>query len=441
MQLWQPAIPDSYHAMSEADLDAAITKRKKELGSDLVVLGHHYQTDEVIKHADFTGDSFKLSQLAAEQVGKVGAKYVIFCGVHFMAETADILTDDGVAVMLPDLGAGCSMANMADYEQTVEAWDAIHAALNRSGRVAEWPSGQVEEENAASDHSATSYRVIPICYMNCTAAIKAFCGEHGGAVCTSSNCEKVFDWALKGGDTPLADGEQVKILFLPDQHLGRNTAAQAGFDPVTQMCLWDPKAGDGLGGVIERAGGGLEGVGGDGDSGAGEQGLIDSTFILWKGHCSVHKLFRPEHVDQIRAQWPDVTVMAHPECSYEVCQKADLTGSTEGIIQALANAEEGSKWAIATEVHLVKRICDEAEARGITARILSDCQCLCTTMYRIDRPHLLWILDNLAEGKVINQISVHPEATRQSLLSLNRMLEITGAPSLNEGGVAAGLVD
>lgn len=420
MQLWQPAIPDRYQALSDAELDAAITQRKQEIGSDLVILGHHYQTDEVIQHADFTGDSFKLSQLAAEQVGKVGAKYVIFCGVHFMAETADILTDDGVAVMLPDLGAGCSMADMADYEQTVEAWEQIHAVL---------------------DADATKWRVIPICYMNCTAAIKAFCGEHGGAVCTSSNCEKVFDWALKGGDTPLAEGEQVKILFLPDQHLGRNTAAQAGFDPVTQMCLWDPKAGDGLGGVIERAGGGLEGAGGDGDQDAGERALIESTFILWKGHCSVHKLFRPAHVDQIRAHWPDVTVMAHPECSYEVCQKADLTGSTEGIIQALTHAEQGSKWAVATEVHLVKRICDAAAARGVTARILSDCQCLCTTMYRIDRPHLLWILDNLVEGKVVNQISVHPEATRQSLLSLNRMLEITGAPSLDAGGVAAGLVD
>ena len=420
MQLWQPAIPDKYHAMSDTDLDAAITKRKKELGSDLVILGHHYQADEVIQHADFLGDSFKLSQLAAEQVGKNNAKYVIFCGVHFMAETADILTEDGVAVMLPDLGAGCSMADMADYEQTVESWEQIHAVL---------------------DADETNWRVIPVCYMNSTAAIKAFCGEHGGAVCTSSNCEKIFAWALKGGDTPLADGEQVKILFLPDQHLGRNTAAQAGFDPVTQMCLWDPRANDGLGGIIDREPGGLDGGGGGGDTEAGEQRLIDSTFILWKGHCSVHKLFRNEHVDQIRAEWPDVTVMAHPECTYEVCQKADLTGSTEGIIKALENAEEGSKWAIATEVHLVKRICDEAATRGVTARILSDCQCLCTTMYRIDRPHLLWIMDNLADGKVINQISVHPEAKRQSLLSLNRMLEVTGAPSLDEGGVAAGLVD
>jgi quinolinate synthase len=249
--------------------------------------------------------------------------------------------------------------------------------------------------------------------MNSTAAIKAFCGQHGGAVCTSSNCDKVFDWALAGGDTPLEDGEQVKILFLPDQHLGRNTGAAAGFDPATQMCLWDPKDPDGLGGC-------------DADE------IERSTFILWKGHCSVHKLFRPEHVDQIRAQWPDVTVMAHPECSYEVCKKADLTGSTEGIIQAIDNAAPGSKWAIATEVHLVKRLCDAAAERGVTARILSDCQCLCTTMFRIDRPHLLWILDNLAEGKVLNQISVHPEAQRLAKVALQRMLDITGAPSVAE---------
>lgn len=423
MKLWQPAIPDKYTSMSDGALDAAIVARKAELGSDLVILGHHYQQDQVIQFADFTGDSFKLSQLAAEKVAEVGAKYVVFCGVHFMAETADILTPDGTAVILPDLGAGCSMADMADYDQTVEAWEAIHGVLRTpSGRVAKGPSGQVKGSGA--EHSAprplnpsataTKWRVIPICYMNCTAAIKAFCGEHGGAVCTSSNCDKIFDWALAGGDTPLADGERVKILFLPDQHLGRNTGAAAGFDPVTQMCLWDPRprntANDELGGCTEDE-------------------IERSTFILWKGHCSVHKLFRPEHVDQIRSEWPDVTVIAHPECAYEVCQKADMTGSTEGIIRALENAAPGSKWAIATEVHLVKRLCDAAAERGVTARILSDCQCLCTTMFRIDRPHLLWVLDHLAEGKTINQISVHPEAQRLAMNGLERMLRITGAPS------------
>lgn len=381
--LWQPALPDKYTRLTDDELADAIFARKRELGSDLVILGHHYQQDSVIQFADFDGDSFKLSQLAAEQVKKNNAKYVVFCGVHFMAETADILTDDHVQVILPDMGAGCSMADMADYDQTQDCWDQLHEVFADAG---------------------TNVRVIPICYMNCTAAIKAFCGMHGGAVCTSSNCDKIFDWALAGGDTPLAGGESVKILFLPDQHLGRNTGAQAGFDPLTQMCLWDPK----------------HDLGGNDD-----QQILDSTFILWKGHCSVHKLFRPEHVDEVRAEWPDVTVIAHPECAYELCQKADMTGSTEGIIQAIRGAEPGSRWAIATEVHLVNRLVNEAKQRGVHARILSSCQCLCTTMYRIDMPHLLWVLDNLAEGKVVNRIAVHPEAREHALKALNRMLDIT----------------
>ncbi len=392
MQLWQPPIPDRYHALGEVALREIIRARKAELGSKLVILGHHYQQDDVIAFADFTGDSFKLSQLAAERVREVGAKYVIFCGVHFMAETADILTDDEVQVILPDLGAGCSMADMADYEQTVEAWEQIHETLRQ---VALSPPA----------------RVVPICYMNSTAAIKAFCGEHGGAVCTSSNAHAIIDWALRGGATPLEEGEQVKILFIPDQHLGRNTGAAMGYDPLTQMCVWDPK----------------QDLGGN-----DEQQVLDSTFILWKGHCSVHKLFRPEHVDEIRALWPDVNVIVHPECAYEVCQKADATGSTEKIIQTLEAAEPGTRWAIGTEVHLVNRLCHEAAKRGVEARILSDCQCLCTTMYRIDLPHLAWVLDNLAEGKAINVIAVHPEAQRLAKLALDRMLEITGkaaAPS------------
>ncbi|MEO1235918.1 MAG: quinolinate synthase NadA [Planctomycetota bacterium] len=409
MQLWQPAIPDRYTAMSDAALDAAIAARRAELGPDLVILGHHYQQDEVIQFADFTGDSFKLSQLAAEKVAEVGAKYVVFCGVHFMAETADILTpsdDDGeggTAVILPDLGAGCSMADMADYDQTVEAWEAIHEMLGQAV--------------PGADESTGSVRVIPVCYMNSSAAIKAFCGQHGGAVCTSSNCDKVFDWALAGGDTPLDDGQRVKILFLPDQHLGRNTAAAAGFDVAADTCVWDPKDPAGTGGCDEAD-------------------LERCTFFLWKGHCSVHKLFRPEHIDQIRERWPDVTVMAHPECAYEVCQKADLTGSTEGIIQAIESAEPGSRWAIATEVHLVKRLCDRAAERGVTARILSDCQCLCTTMYRIDRPHLLHVLDHLAapgDARVINQITVYPEARRLAKLALDRMLRITGRVAVPAG--------
>jgi quinolinate synthase len=403
MMLWQPAIPDRYTKASDQSLRASIAQRKQQLGSKLVILGHHYQRDEVIDFADFTGDSFKLSQLAAQRVREVGAKYVVFCGVHFMAETADILTDDNVAVILPDMGAGCSMADMADYDQTVEAWDTLTDFYERQGQ---------------------RVRIIPVCYMNSSAAIKAFVGEHGGAVCTSSNCDKVFDWALRGGDEPLQDGQRVVILFIPDQHLGRKTAAAAGFrvdrpldaegNPPAdaQMCVWDPRNPEGQGGCSDPQ-------------------LANAAFILWKGHCSVHKLFRPEHIDDIRAQWPDVTVISHPECAYEVCRKSDRTGSTEGIIRALEEAPPGSRWAIATEVHLVNRLCNQAKARGVHARILSECQCLCTTMERIDLPHLAWVLDQLAEGKVVNQVSVHPEAARFALLSLERMLRITGAPPPN----------
>ena len=386
MALWQTPLPERYQTMTDEQLAQKITQRKQQLGDDLVILGHHYQQDDVVQFADFTGDSFKLSQLAAEQVKKVGAKYVIFLGVHFMAESADILTDDHVQVILPDLGAGCSMADMANYEQVVEAW------------------AQLEE---ATEGQAV--RFVPICYMNSSAAIKAFCGEHGGAVCTSSNCDKVFEWALAGGPRKLdnASGEQIKILFLPDQHLGRNTAAALGFDPVSQMAVYDPKDPAGLGGLDEQT-------------------IDDVTFLLWKGHCSVHKLFRPEHVDEIRAQWPDVKVMVHPECAYEVCQKADMTGSTEGILQTVMNAPAGSRWAIGTEVHMVNRLAKQAAERDVTVRMLSDCQCLCTTMYRIDMPHLLWVLDHLADGQVVNQISVPGAVQHFSMIALDRMLSILG---------------
>ncbi len=389
--LWQPPLPTRYTVLSDEDLAAAITARKAELGEQLVILGHHYQQDAVIQFADFTGDSFKLSQLAAERVEQTGAKYVIFLGVHFMAESADILTPDGTTVILPDLGAGCSMADMADYDQTIDAWQQLEEVL---------------------DDVTGDYRVIPICYMNSSAAIKAFCGEHGGAVCTSSNCRTVLEWALAGGTQPRGEEEQIKVLFLPDQHLGRNTAAAMGYDIHTQMCVWNPQAITELGGnepvTIER-----------------------STFILWQGHCSVHKLFRPEHVDQVRAQWPDVNVIVHPECDHEVVQKADMTGSTEGILRAIRDAAPGTRWAVGTEVHMVDRIAHEAAQRGVQVRILSDCQCLCTTMYRIDMPHLLWVLDNLAEGNVVNEITVPAAVQEFSKVALNRMLELTGgsAPS------------
>ncbi|MEM1165456.1 MAG: quinolinate synthase NadA [Planctomycetota bacterium] len=387
MQLWQPSLPNRYHELGQPALAEAIAARRRELGDRLVILGHHYQTDAVIRHADFTGDSLKLSQLAAEQVEQRGSEFVIFCGVHFMAETADLVSPDGVSVILPDLSAGCSMADMADYEDALDAWDSIHDVLHAQGFRG---------------------RVIPITYVNSSAAIKAFVGMNGGACCTSSNASRVFEWAMAGGTVPKGDDEEIVILFLPDQHLGRNTAAQFGFDVASETCLYDPKLarkGDVLGGSTPEQ-------------------LAAARVILWAGHCSVHKLFRPEHCDQIRASDPDVTIMVHPECAKEVLDKADLAGSTEFIIRTIEDAEPGSSWAIGTEHHLVARLCAQAAERGIRARILSDCQCLCTTMYRIDEPHLLWVLDSLADGKVMNRVSVHEEARGPALESLERMLAL-----------------
>ncbi|HYD01125.1 MAG TPA: quinolinate synthase NadA, partial [Phycisphaerales bacterium] len=366
----------------------------------LIILGHHYQTDEVIRHADFTGDSLKLSQLAAKQVAGSAAEFVVFCGVHFMAETADMLTPERVAVILPDLSAGCSMADMADYDDAVAAWDALHAGLD--GGRKPWNG-----------------RIIPITYINSTAAIKAFVGQRGGAVCTSSNAQFVMQWALAGGTQPKKKGEEIKLLFLPDQHLGRNTSAALGIDTDTGTCLFEPRraaAGDPLGGVSAER-------------------LAAATTILWAGHCSVHKLFRPEHVRAIRSAEKHLApanrtkVLVHPECVKEVVDQADFSGSTEFIIKTLSTAAPGSRWAVGTEVHLVARVARECARRGVEVRILSDCQCLCTTMYRIDQPHLLWVLDNLAAGKVVNRVSVNPEAKRLALLALDRMLALTGAPS------------
>ncbi|MDX2118271.1 MAG: quinolinate synthase NadA [Planctomycetota bacterium] len=404
--LWQPSLPERYTKAAPSELAADITVRRKQLGSSVVILGHHYQTDDIIQHADHTGDSLKLSQIAAQLCEKNAAtRTIIFCGVHFMAESADMLTPEGVDVVLPDLSAGCSMADMAQYEDTVDAWDAIHDALKAQG----WRG-----------------RVVPITYVNSSAAIKAFVGAHGGACCTSSNADAVFAWASAGGTQPIGsgsrDGDEIKILFLPDQHLGRNTAAKAGLDVARHTTIFDPrvaKKGDPLGGSTP-------------------QQLRDAKVILWAGHCSVHKLFRPEHCDQIRAadakDGTRTTILVHPECCKEVVDKADLAGSTEYIIQQVRNAPSGSRWAVGTEVHLVTRIAREAAARGVFVRILSDCQCLCTTMYRIDQPHLLWILDGLVgEGTKDNKpltrnvIRVHPEVRRDALLALDRMLKHTGA--------------
>ncbi len=393
--LWQPALPERYQRMTEDEMRVAIEARRKELGDDLLILGHHYQQDAVVEHADMLGDSLKLSQMAAEESVKRSTKYIIFCGVHFMAETAEILTDDSVQVILPDLSAGCSMADMADYDDTVEAWETIHEALGK-----DWNG-----------------RVIPITYVNSTAAIKAFVGEHGGACCTSSNADKIFQWALAGGVQPKADDEQIKILFLPDQHLGRNTASNFGFmtevdeaagKGPTQTMIYDPKADNG----------GLE-----------NSQIRKADVLLWAGHCSVHKLFRPEHVAKVREEFADsggVTVLVHPECEKEIVDLADLNGSTEYIIGQVSKANAGSNWAIGTEVHLVNRVAKKAKERGIKVVMLSDCQCLCTTMYRIDPKNLLWVLDNLVESKVVNRIEVPKKVQELARLALDRMLAHVG---------------
>lgn len=389
--VWQQPLPKIYQQLSDAELRVRIELAKETLGRRLVILGHHYQQDDVIDFADFTGDSFELSRKAAEQKE---AEFVVFCGVHFMAESADILTNERVRVILPDLGAGCSMADMANIDQTLECW------------------AQLEE-------TCPDQAIVPITYMNSSAAIKAFVGEHGGAVCTSSNCRNVLEWALSRGTSfqPLRSGSEnrstthglkthatgkTKILFFPDQHLGRNTAHAMGY-PLDKMVVWDPA--QDLGGNSERA-------------------LIDADFVLWKGHCSVHQLFRPEHVDQVREKYPEMKVIVHPECRFEVVQKADLAGSTAYIVKQIEAAPPGSQWAIGTEVHLVNRLRQQHPEQTII--VLSDCQCLCTTMYRIDLPHLCWVLENLVEGKVVNEIKVDAHTRRWATVALQRMLAIKG---------------
>ena len=397
--LWQPSLPERYTRLSDDELSTAIEDRRRRLGEQLVILGHHYQADEVVRHADFTGDSLKLSQLAGSVARERNVRYVVFCGVHFMAESADMLTPEHVQVILPDLSAGCSMADMADIDDTTHAWGAITGSLNRAG----WKA-----------------RIVPITYVNSTAAIKAFVGDHDGACCTSSNADRVFEWAM-------SQGEDTKILFLPDQHLGRNTAAKYGIDVEQHTSVYDPK--------LARQG--------EPFGGATEDQLLRSRVILWAGHCSVHKLFRPEHCHAIRGankqlepgQQP-MRILVHPECAKEVVDLADLAGSTEYIINQIRKSPAGSRWAVGTEHHLVDRMRQEALERGVEVRILSDCQCMCTTMYRIDQPHLLWVLDGLcgigtgpdgadAQPVARNVISVPTQVRNSALRALSRMLELT----------------
>jgi quinolinate synthase len=367
----QRALPHPYADADPGDLADRIAAAKATLGSQLLVLGHHYQRDEVMRFADARGDSFGLSRIAAS---RKDARYVVFCGVHFMAESADILTGPDQQVILPDLNAGCSMADMADIDAVEEAWEEL-------ARVTD-----VE-------------RILPITYMNSSAALKAFVGRHGGAVCTSSNARAVLSWALGPGSAGPARAD--KVLFFPDQHLGRNTGYQLGYG-TGDMVVWDPR--HELGGLDEHE-------------------VKGATLLLWRGHCSVHQRFQPEHVEAFRAEHPGGTVLVHPECAHEVVELADVVGSTDRIIRAVEEAPPGSVIGVATEIHLVKRLADEHPDRTVVS--LDPLVCPCSTMFRIDAAHLCWVLESLVEGKVMNRISVDAETASWARLALERMLAIT----------------
>ena len=356
---------ENYLALPDHTMDARIAAARARLGATTLILGHHYQRDEVIRFADATGDSYKLSRIAAE----TDAKYIVFCGVHFMAESADVLGREGQQVILPDLNAGCSMADMAEISQVEACWE----ALERMGLAGE---------------------IVPLTYINSTAAIKAFCGEHGGMVCTSSSARAAFEWAFARGK---------RILFLPDQHLGRNTGYDLGI-PLEEMAVWDPW--------------GLQG-------GQTKEKLAASRVLLWKGHCAVHQRFLPSHVDAVRAKYPGIQVIVHPECRFEVCQKADALGSTERLIALVEQAPAGQMFAVGTEIHLVNRMARRFAEQGKKVITLDDTGCLCTTMYRISPQHLAWVLENLVEGRVVNRIQVKPSVKRWAKVALDRMLEVS----------------
>ena len=359
----QAPLPDRYTTADADSLRAMIGAAKAELDSKLLILGHHYQRDEVMEWADMRGDSFRLARFAADS----DATDIVFLGVHFMAESADILTGNHQRVVLPDLNAGCSMADMADLEQVEEAWDHIASVTD------------IE-------------RVVPITYMNSSAAIKAFVGEHGGAVCTSSNARAVLEWAFDRGD---------KVLFFPDQHLGRNTGFAMGYDD-SHMRVWNP----------HKEFGGLE-----------DNDVKDATFLLWRGWCSVHQRFNPEHVAAFRAEHPGGTVIVHPECAHETVMLADQVGSTERILEWTAAAPAGSVIGVGTEIHMVQRLAHDNPDKTVVS--LDPLVCPCSTMFRIDAPHLAWVLESLARGELVNQIRVDPVTAQNANVALQRMLDIT----------------
>ena len=358
-------LPDRYLRLSDDEMDARIVAAKATLGERLVILGHHYQRDEVIKFADFTGDSLKLARAAAS---RGTAEFIVFCGVHFMAESADILRAPHQKVVLPDLAAGCSMADMAAEDQLEVAWREL------------------------AEMGVDVSTIVPVTYINSSAAIKAFVGKHGGVVCTSTNAAAVMSWAWQRGE---------KLMMLPDQHLGRNTGFRLGV-PLERMVIWDPN----------EVRGGLT-----------PQQANDAKLIVWKGHCSVHTRFTVAQIDAFRKKYPDGKVIAHPECTFDVVQAADVSGSTEKIIDTVKASPKGSVWAVATEVHLVNRLAAQVAPDRLVVT-LDPFGCLCSTMFRVSPNHLLWILEGLIEGQVHNQIIVPEETKRWAKLALDRMLEI-----------------
>lgn len=355
-----------YALLDDDECEQRILAAKEKLGDRLVILGHHYQRDEVFKHSDFVGDSLKLSRAAAESQ----AEYIVFCGVHFMAEVADILSRPEQISVLPDLAAGCSMADMANLAKVEKAWREL--------------SSVIEPDEC----------VTPVTYINSAADLKSFCGSHGGIVCTSTNARHVLEWSFK---------QREKILFFPDQHLGRNTGATMGLS-MDEMVVWD----------FDQDMGGLT-----------VEQIKNAKMILWKGFCSVHQMFTPEQIDNFKEKHPETLVISHPESSYEVCQKSDYVGSTEYIINTIRDAEPNTRWLVATELNLVNRLKDQFAAQNKQVHFMSPTVCMCSTMFRIDPQHLAWTLENLVEGNVVNQITVPAEVAKNAKLALNRMLEVS----------------
>ncbi len=349
--------------MEDADCEARIEAAREKLGERLVILGHHYQRDEVFRHADLTGDSLKLSREAAQSK----AEYIVFCGVHFMAEVADILSRPEQISILPDLAAGCSMADMANLPKVEQCW-------NELSRV-------IDVEN----------QVTPVTYINSAADLKSFCGRHGGIVCTSSNAARILEWSF---------GQREKVLFFPDQHLGRNTGYEMGI-PLDEMVVW--QAGKPLGGLTAEQ-------------------IRKARIILWEGFCSVHQMFRPEHIDRFLERYPETKVISHPECSFEVCRKSHYLGSTETILKTVRAAEPGTRWLVGTELNLVNRLRQEMKPKGVEVHFMSPMVCMCSTMFRTDPQHLAWVLENLAEGQVVNRIQVPEKEAGEARLALDRML-------------------